>query len=254
MGEWHVRRTLAVVALWLVVSACMAQQTTVSGAVDQFLEALKTVGYEYESEFSSTLPWNGYPPIYTFADATTFTPKAAQILRALRWKRNAVTNPANACEFYQDPTGTVVAVLFVCVERIPDDTERSCIQYQLGTSAQFGGAYVQGEDDLLYVRSDLALGKDVPTAAIAAWFLRTLAVAEQATVRVRNRESVAWLVSVLAPHSEGGSTAPPESAAAWHIRNGYPGMVHSDGDVSVKGYYRKDGTYVRPHTRHRPNR
>ncbi len=30
--------------------------------------------------------------------------------------------------------------------------------------------------------------------------------------------------------------------------------TYSGGDVSVKGYYRKDGTYVRPHTRSAPSR
>ncbi|MEE1946351.1 hypothetical protein VRU48_14595 [Pedobacter sp. KR3-3] len=30
--------------------------------------------------------------------------------------------------------------------------------------------------------------------------------------------------------------------------------TYSGGDVSVKGYYRKNGTYVRPHTRSAPSR
>jgi hypothetical protein len=30
--------------------------------------------------------------------------------------------------------------------------------------------------------------------------------------------------------------------------------TNSNGDVRVKGYYRRDGTYVRPHTRSRPSR
>lgn len=30
--------------------------------------------------------------------------------------------------------------------------------------------------------------------------------------------------------------------------------IYSGGDVSVKGYYRKNGTYVRPHTRSAPSR
>jgi hypothetical protein len=33
-----------------------------------------------------------------------------------------------------------------------------------------------------------------------------------------------------------------------------PSYIPSSGTVSVKGYYRKDGTYVRPHTRSAPKR
>ncbi len=32
----------------------------------------------------------------------------------------------------------------------------------------------------------------------------------------------------------------------------YSGKSHSTGSVNVKGYYRKDGTYVAPHTRSNP--
>jgi len=35
-------------------------------------------------------------------------------------------------------------------------------------------------------------------------------------------------------------------------RSSSPGGLHMDGDVSVRGYTRSDGTYVRPHTRHSP--
>jgi hypothetical protein len=34
----------------------------------------------------------------------------------------------------------------------------------------------------------------------------------------------------------------------------YTGRTYSGGTVSVRGYFRKDGTYVRPHTRSAPSR
>ena len=34
----------------------------------------------------------------------------------------------------------------------------------------------------------------------------------------------------------------------------YKPPVNTSGDVHVKGYYRKDGTYVRPHTRSKPSK
>lgn len=36
--------------------------------------------------------------------------------------------------------------------------------------------------------------------------------------------------------------------------NSGSGSSYGSKDVSVRGYYRKDGTYVRPHTRSRPRR
>lgn len=41
-------------------------------------------------------------------------------------------------------------------------------------------------------------------------------------------------------------------SAAGSSYDGAPCVTGSCGSVSVRGYYRKDGTYVRPHTRSRP--
>lgn len=66
----------------------------------------------------------------------------------------------------------------------------------------------------------------------------------------------------LPPGIYGGGAPAPAPAAAPSVNyggapaGGYGGggerPVHTDGNVSVRGYYRKDGTYVRPHTRHSP--
>lgn len=54
------------------------------------------------------------------------------------------------------------------------------------------------------------------------------------------------------------STAPMSSVApttgSYGSSDRAPCVTGYCGSVSVKGYYRKDGTYVRPHTRSRPRR
>ncbi|MNY49791.1 hypothetical protein D3C86_1852470 [compost metagenome] len=49
-----------------------------------------------------------------------------------------------------------------------------------------------------------------------------------------------------------GSYATPNASSSYSV----PGALSTysaPGPVHVKGYYRKDGTYVRPHTRTRPD-
>lgn len=49
-------------------------------------------------------------------------------------------------------------------------------------------------------------------------------------------------------------TSTPESSNKTKSTSYSPGSSSSGGTVSVRGYYRKDGTYVRPHTRSAPRR
>lgn len=51
-------------------------------------------------------------------------------------------------------------------------------------------------------------------------------------------------------YSSGHST-PSYSGTSYRPSEGYSSS-HSSGPVQVKGYYRRDGTYVQPHTRSRP--
>ncbi|MCP1299517.1 hypothetical protein NK356_10085 [Chryseobacterium sp. S0630] len=47
------------------------------------------------------------------------------------------------------------------------------------------------------------------------------------------------------------STTPSSKTSSYNYKSG---NTSSGGSVSVKGYYRKNGTYVRPHTRSAPSR
>jgi hypothetical protein len=51
--------------------------------------------------------------------------------------------------------------------------------------------------------------------------------------------------------------SPPRTDSINRTRSGFysePKSTYSGGPVQVKGYYRKDGTYVKPHTRSAPKR
>jgi peptidoglycan hydrolase CwlO-like protein len=78
--------------------------------------------------------------------------------------------------------------------------------------------------------------------------------------RQQTKEEIAILVFGLTPKSSiaNKETTPSQTAAPpTTLINSTPATssVHTPGtDVHVKGYYRKDGTYVRPHTRSAPKR
>lgn len=69
------------------------------------------------------------------------------------------------------------------------------------------------------------------------------------------------LPGVLDPLAEGPDTESPEPAESLTLTPSVtapayspPAPASSSKGVSVRGYYRKDGTYVRPHTRSRPKK
>lgn len=55
-----------------------------------------------------------------------------------------------------------------------------------------------------------------------------------------------------APIFRGGGTSPTNSSGGIPSASGSSGGCTGDCSVNVRGYRRKDGTYVRPHTRSRP--
>ena len=57
---------------------------------------------------------------------------------------------------------------------------------------------------------------------------------------------------VVAKDTGGSTSGYSYSSSSYSGSSGYSGT--GGGSVYVRGYYRKDGTYVRPHTRSRPTR
>ncbi len=67
--------------------------------------------------------------------------------------------------------------------------------------------------------------------------------------KIKYKDYVGWIntSNLIYPNTKQYISKEPKSKTTTSTRN-----TNSSGTVQVKGYYRKDGTYVRPHTRSKP--
>ncbi|CAM3484485.1 hypothetical protein [Flavobacterium chungbukense] len=74
--------------------------------------------------------------------------------------------------------------------------------------------------------------------------------------RIKWKKYKGWAINPTYSSSSSSSTTSnyTNSQSYRSVQNSYKPKSYSNGTVQVKGYYRKDGTYVRPHTRSAPKR
>jgi hypothetical protein len=70
--------------------------------------------------------------------------------------------------------------------------------------------------------------------------------------RVKWKKYKGWAVNPV--YSSGSTSNYTKNQSYSPSQNSYKSKSSSGGTVQVKGYYRKDGTYVKPHTRSAPKR
>ena len=174
------------------------------------------------SEMSAARP--SPPPQITVTNVVVFElqdGRKAKIVRA---------NPAEATVIYSK------GVVTVPYERLSESLQR-----QLGFNAFAATAYRDAQRQA----SDALAERQRLQAANAAEQQRVATLQRESDQRIKEEPPVPNDPVVLPPVT---TVAAPASSGEWST---YVAPTYSSGRVYVKGYTKKDGTYVRPHSRRR---